>query len=106
MAMLLSLSHPHDHLSIKQRTARIPLWPMDLPSHLCVHIDAAVDGGIAVRLGRVVRVVGGLGRRRLALVGQGPSHELVALSASMCVGLRKNNKLITNYTELSVTTKK
>jgi hypothetical protein len=30
-------------------------------------------------------------------VGQGPSHELVAQSATMCVGLRKNSKLITNY---------
>lgn len=95
--MLLSLSYPHDHLSIKWRTGRIPLWPMDFPSRLRVHIEAAVDGGIAVRLGWIIRVVGGLRRGRLALVGQGPSHELVARSATMCVGLRKNNKLITNY---------
>ena len=104
--MLLSLSYPHDHLSIKRRTGRIPLWPMDLPSHLRVHIDPTADGGIAVRLGRVVRVVGGLGRKHLTLVGQRPSHELIALNASIYVGLRKNSKLITNYAELSVTTKK
>ena len=73
--------------------ARIPLWPVDLPSRLRVHIDPTVDGGIAVRLGRVVRVVGGRGSGRLALVRQGPSHELVARRASMCVGLQRNNKL-------------
>jgi len=105
--MLLSLSHPHDHLSIKRRTGRIPLWSMDLSSRLRVHTEAAVDGGgIAVRLGWVIRVVGGLRRGRFALMGQGPSHELVARSASMYVELRKNSKLITNYVELSVTTKK
>jgi hypothetical protein len=49
--MLLSLSYPHDHLSIKQHTGQIPLWAMDLPSRLRVHIEAAVDGGIVVRLG-------------------------------------------------------
>ena len=79
---------------------------MDLPFRLHVHTEAAVDGGIDVRLGWVVRVVGGLRRGRFALMGQGPSHELVARSASMYVELRKNSKLITNYVELSVTTKK
>jgi hypothetical protein len=91
--MFLSLSHSHYHLSIKRRTARIPLRPVDLSSHLRVQIDAGVDGGVAVRLGRVVGVPGVLGRRRLALVGQGPSHELVAVTASMCGALRKKKQV-------------
>ena len=36
--------------------ARIELWPMNLPCHRCVLTDAAVDAGIAVRLGRVLQV--------------------------------------------------
>ena len=93
-AMLLGSSHPHNDLSIKRVGTRILLWPMDPPSHLCVHIDAGVDGGIGVRRGRIVRVVGDLGR--LALVSQSPSHEPGALSALMCLGLQKN-MLFTNY---------
>jgi hypothetical protein len=78
---------------------------MDLPSRLHVCIDAGVDGGIAIRLRRVVGVVGGLGRGGLALVGQDPSHHLAALTISMCPRL-KNNKFIIGQAELSLTTKK
>ena len=77
--MLLPSSHLHDELSVKVMGTRILVGPMDLPSRLCVHIDAGVDGGIGVRRGRIVRIVGDLGR--LALVSQSPSHELGALSA-------------------------
>jgi hypothetical protein len=65
-----SPTNPHDRLSIKRCTDGIPLWPMDLPSRLRICSEAGVDGGIVVRLRRVVGVVGGLGRGRLALVGQ------------------------------------
>ena len=58
---------------------------MDLPSLLCVHIDAGVDGGIGVHRERVVQVIGDLGRH--ALVGQNTSHELGELDAFMCLGL-------------------
>ena len=92
--MLLPSSHLHDELSVKVMGTRIPVGPMDLPSRLCVHIDAGMDGGIGVRRGRIVRVVGDLGR--LALVSQSPSHEPGALSALMCLGLQKN-MLFTNY---------
>ena len=79
--MLLVSSHPHDAFSTKRVGTRIPLRSMDLPSCLCVHIDAGVVGGIGVCRGRIVRVVGDLGR--LALVSQSLSHELGALSACM-----------------------
>ena len=66
--MLLASSHPHDDFSIKVLSARIVLWPMDLPCHRCVPTEAVVDGRIAVRLGPVLWVVVDVGRR-LALVG-------------------------------------
>ena len=77
--MLLSSSHLHDELSVKVMGIRIPVGPMDLSSRLCVHNDAGVDGGIGVRRGRIVWIIGDLGR--LALVSHSPSHELGALSA-------------------------
>ena len=77
--MLLSSSHLHDELSVKVMGTWIPVGPMDLPFRLCVHIDAGMDGGIGVHRGRIVRVVGDLGR--LALMSQSPFHELGALSA-------------------------
>ena len=83
--MLLPSSHLHDELSVKVMGTRIPVGPMDLPSRLCVHIDAGVDGGIGVRRGQIVPVVGDL--KRLALVSQSPSDELGALSTFMCRGL-------------------
>ena len=78
--MLLVSSHPHNDFSIKGLGPRIPVWPMDLSSHLCARLDTTVDGRVAIRRGRVVRVVGEVGCR-LALVGQSPSHERGALLA-------------------------
>ena len=80
--VFLASSHPHNDFSIKGLGPRIAVWPMDLASHLCVRLDTTVDGRVAVRRGRVVRVVGDIGCR-LALAGQSPSHERVALLAFM-----------------------
>jgi hypothetical protein len=80
--MLLALSHPHDDLSIKVVGARIILWPMDRPCHRCVLIEAVVDARVGVCLGRVLWVVGDVGRR-LALVGHSICHELDAFLATM-----------------------
>ena len=80
--MLLASSRPRDHSSIKVMGARFVLWAMDLPCHRCVSIVTAVDGLIAVRRGRVLRVVGDV-RRRLPLVGQSICHELGAGLATM-----------------------
>ena len=80
--MLLASSHPHHDFSIKILGARIELWPMNQPCHRCVLTDAAVDAGIAVRLGRVLRVEVDI-CRRLALFGQNPCLELGARLAIM-----------------------
>ena len=45
---------------------------MDLPCHLTVTTQAAVGGRIVVRLGRILRVEGDIGRRGPPLVG--PKH--------------------------------
>ena len=86
--MLLASFRPHDHFAIKVMGARIVLWAMDLPCHRCVSIEAVVDGLIVVRQGRVLRVVGDVGRR-FALVGQSICHELGARLATMCRRLQK-----------------
>ena len=101
--MLLASSYPRDDFSIMGLRARIKLWPMDLPCHQGVVTEAAVDGRVAVRFGRVLRVVGDIGCS-LSLVGQ--SICLGARLATMCRQLRKKNKMIRNYVELSIRIKK
>jgi len=86
--MLLASSCPHDHFSIKVMGARIVLWAMDHPCHRCVSIEAAVDELVAVRQGRVLWVVGDVGRR-LPLMGQSICHELGARLTTMCRRLQK-----------------
>ena len=80
--MLLASSYPHHDFSIKILGIRVELWPMNLPCHRCVLTDAVVDAGIAVRLGRVLRVEVDA-YRRLALFGQNPCLELGARLAIM-----------------------
>jgi len=80
--MLLAPSCPHDHFSINGLSARIVVWPVDLPCHLCVLEDAAMDVRIAICRGWVLRVVADIGRR-LALVGQSKCLELRARLAIM-----------------------
>jgi hypothetical protein len=66
--MSLASSDPHEDISIDVLGPRIVIWPMDLLCHGGVLMKATVDGGVAMRLGPVIRVVGNVGRR-LALVG-------------------------------------
>ena len=80
--MLLASSHPHHDFSIKILGARIKLWPMNHPCHRCVLSDAAMDPGIAVCLGWVLRVEVDV-YCRLALFGQSPCLELGARLANM-----------------------
>ena len=80
--MFLASSHPHNYLSIQGLGPRIPVWPMDLSSHLCVRLDTTVDGRVVVRRGRVVRVVGDIGCR-LPHVGQSPRLDRGARLAFM-----------------------
>ena len=47
-AMLLTSSRPHDHLGIERVGSRIPVWTIELLSHLRISSDTGVKGGVAV----------------------------------------------------------
>jgi hypothetical protein len=80
--MHLASSNPHEDISVDVLGPRIVIWPMDLLCHGSVLMKAAVDGGVAICLGPVIRVVGDVGRR-LALVGHSISREDGARLATM-----------------------
>jgi hypothetical protein len=48
--MLLSSSDLHDNFSVKILLGRIVLWPVHLPRHRCVLIEASIDARVAVVL--------------------------------------------------------
>jgi hypothetical protein len=66
--MSLVSSDPHEDIGIDLLGSRIVFWVMDLLRYGGVVMKAAVDGGVDVHLGSVIRVVGDIGRR-LALMG-------------------------------------
>jgi hypothetical protein len=80
--MYLASSDPHEDFSVDVLGPQIVIWPMDLLCHGGVLMKAVVDGGVAIRLGPVIRVVGDIGRR-LALVGHSISQEDGARLATM-----------------------
>ena len=80
--MSLASSDPHEDISIDVLGPRIVIWPMDLLGHGGVITEAAVDGGVGVRLEPIIRVVGDV-ERRLALVGHSISQEDGARLATM-----------------------
>jgi hypothetical protein len=80
--MPLASSDPHEDISVHVLGPRIVIWPMDLLGHGGVQTEAAVDGGVGVRLGPVIRVVGDVGRR-LPLVGHSICREDGARLATM-----------------------
>ena len=77
--MPLASSDPHEHIGVDRLGARIIIWAMDLLRHGGVVMEAAVDGGVGVGLGPVIRVVGDVGRR-LPLVGHGICRERYPLT--------------------------
>jgi hypothetical protein len=83
--MSLASSDPHEHIRVDRLGARIIFWAMDLLRHGGVVMMAAVDGGVGVGLGPVIRVVGDVGRRRrrLALMGHSIGREGGARPATM-----------------------
>ena len=89
--MSLASSDPHEHIGVDRLGARIIVWAMDLLRHGGVVMEAAVDGGVGVGLGPVIRVVGDVGRR-LPLVGHGICRERGARRATMCRRLRENQR--------------
>jgi hypothetical protein len=56
--MSLASSDPQEDIGVDLLDPRIVFWPMDLLCHGCVVMKAAIDGGVVVRLGPVIRVVG------------------------------------------------
>jgi hypothetical protein len=56
--MSLASSDPHEHIEVDRLGAWIIVWAMDLLRHGGVVMKAAVDSGVGVGLGPVVRVVG------------------------------------------------
>ena len=80
--MPLASSDPHEDISVDVLGPRIVIWPMDLLGHCGVLTESAVDGGVGVRLGPVIRVVGDIGRRR-SLVGHSINREDGAWLATM-----------------------
>ena len=85
--MLLPSSKPHHEVRIQGLGGRIEVLPMARASRRGVLAELAVDARVGVRLGRVLQVVGEVRGCRLALVCQGVRHELVALLATMRLGL-------------------
>jgi hypothetical protein len=80
--MSLASSDPHEDISVDLLGARIIFWAMDLLRHGSVVMKATVDGGVDVRLGPVIRVVGDV-ERRLALMGHSIGREDGATLATM-----------------------
>ena len=80
--MSLASSDPHEDMSVDVLGPRIVIWPMDLLGHGGVLTESAVDGGVGVRLGPVIRVVGDVGRR-LTLMGRSIGREGGARPATM-----------------------
>jgi hypothetical protein len=80
--MYLASSDPHEHIGVDLFGARIIFWAMDLLRYGGVVMKAAVDDGVVVGLGPVIRVVGDV-RRRLALMGHSIGREDGARSANM-----------------------
>jgi hypothetical protein len=80
--MSLASSDPHEHIGVDWLGARIIVWAMDLLRHGNVVMKVAIDGGVGVGLGPVIRVVGDVGRR-LALMGHSIGREGGARSSTM-----------------------
>jgi hypothetical protein len=66
--MSLASSDPHEHIGVDRLGAWIIIWAMDLLRHGGVVMKTAVDGGVGVGLGTIIRVVGDV-TRHLALMG-------------------------------------
>jgi hypothetical protein len=72
--MSLASPDPHEHIRVDLLGAWILFWVMDLLRHGGVVMKAALDDGVGVGLGPVIRVVGDVGRH-LALMGHSIGRE-------------------------------
>jgi hypothetical protein len=89
--MSLASSDPHEDIGVDLLDPRILFWVMDLLCHGGVVMKAAVDGGVVVRLGPVIPVVGDIGRR-LALMGHSIGREDGARLATILGRLQENQR--------------
>jgi hypothetical protein len=80
--MSLASSDPHEDIGVDLLGPRIVFWAMDLLCHGGVVMKTAIDGGVVVHLGPVIRVVGHVGHR-LALMGHSIGREDGARLATM-----------------------
>jgi hypothetical protein len=80
--MSLASSDPHEHIGVDLLGAQIIFWAMDLLCHGGVVMKAAVNGGVVVGLGPIIRVIGDVGCR-LALMGHIIGREDGARPATM-----------------------
>jgi hypothetical protein len=81
--MSLASFDPHEDIGVDLLGPRIVFWAMDLILHHGgVVMKAAVDDGVAICLGPIIRVVGDVGRR-LALMGHSIGQEDRARLATM-----------------------
>jgi hypothetical protein len=60
-----------------------------------------MDGGVGVRLRRVVRAVGDVGRR-LPLLGESIGPQRAYILPRVCGFLRKNKKMIRGYAHMII----
>ena len=93
--MSLASSDPHEHIGVDLLGPRIVFWPMDIMCHGGVVMKAAVDDGVAVRLGLIIRVVGDVGRR-LALMGHSIGREDGARPTPCDADCKKTNEIVRN----------
>jgi hypothetical protein len=56
--MSLASSDPHEHIGVDRLGAWIIVWVMDLLRHGSVVMKAAIDDGVGVGLGPIIRVIG------------------------------------------------
>jgi hypothetical protein len=80
--MYLASSDLHEHIGVDRLGARIIVWAIDLLRHGGVVMKAALDGGVGVGLGPIIRVVGDVGRY-LTLMGHSIGREGGARPATM-----------------------
>jgi hypothetical protein len=59
--MLLAFSAPHEDIYVDVLDPRNVIWSMDLLCHGSVLMKVAIDDGVAIRLGPIIRVVGDSG---------------------------------------------
>jgi hypothetical protein len=94
--MPLASSDPHEDISVNVLGPRIIIWLMDLLCHGSVFTKAVVDGGVAIRLGPILRVVGDVGHR-LALGAIAYAEKMEQDWPTYDADCEKTNDMVRNH---------